>query len=77
MKKNIMTFLCALVVIASMAVLSVHASSIIEEGKAGSQITYTLDDEGTLVLTGNGKTYNYDSASDPSPFSYLEEYDIL
>lgn len=38
-----------------------------ESGKLGQNVTYTLDAEGTLMISGSGETYDY-SESD-SPFS--------
>lgn len=48
-----------------------HAAEIVKNGKCGTNVTYTLDNEGTLTLSGYGDTFNFHSDSEGSvnPFS--------
>lgn len=39
--------------------LPVHAATIVHQGKCGDDVTFTLTSDGTLTLSGTGKTYRY------------------
>lgn len=43
------------------APLIASAVEIIDSGTCGENVTWTLDDEGTLVITGNGEIVNYNN----------------
>ena len=57
-KKRIMAFLMAVVMILNSGCLfieKVKASEIVESGSCGENVTYTLDSEGTLTISGTGE----------------------
>jgi len=43
---------------------------IISEGKCGENVTYKLKGDGTIILSGEGATYNYHSGSLPPWYQY-------
>ena len=52
-----LTVLLLLVIIALLLPLTVEASSIIDSGNCGSSASFTLDEEGMLIITGTGMVY--------------------
>lgn len=54
--------------------LYLDSNEIIDSGKCGNDITYTLTKAGILTLTGTGSTYNYHSQKFPEWDEY--KYDI-
>ena len=50
--------------------LTAEAATIVKTGYCGSRVSYTLDSEGTLTISGSGEMYSYDNeyASTKSPF---------
>ena len=52
--------------------MTVSAADIVKSGSCGENVTYTLDSEGTLTISGTGEMEEY--AYDESPF--FENYDI-
>ena len=50
-----------------MPVTKVQAAEIVESGTCGDNLTWTLDDEGTLVISGTGKIPDYSENSSPFP----------
>ena len=57
-------------------VMKVEAAEIVDSGECGDNVTWTLDDEGTLVISGEGPMWDYANnfASDDerAPFYKLE-----
>ena len=49
--------------------VSVSAANIVESGKCGDNVTYTLDSNGTLTISGSGDMANYSNYV-YSPFHY-------
>ena len=51
-----------LTVVLSVILLAVGASAaeIVDSGNCGDNLTWTLDSEGTLTISGNGSMENYD-----------------
>ena len=51
------------------SIVIAKAADIVESGKCGENITYTIDSEGLLTLSGKGATYEYgNTAPYESPF---------
>ncbi|MBR0414421.1 MAG: leucine-rich repeat protein [Clostridia bacterium] len=46
-------------------------------GSCGENVTYTIDAQGNLTLSGTGATYDYDTGSNPSPFYTSNEIKTL
>ncbi|MBR4287427.1 MAG: leucine-rich repeat protein [Clostridia bacterium] len=47
-------------------------------GYCGSNLTWTLDDEGTLTISGTGDMYGYDSMDDcGAPWEYSDVYNVV
>ena len=47
-------------------------TSIIDEGKCGDNVYWTLDSEGTIVINGEGAMYDYYYLGNESPFSFKQ-----
>lgn len=43
------------------------AKNIVKSGKCGKNLTWTLDEEGTLTISGTGEMENYEITSNPEP----------
>ena len=70
MKKRIFSFVLAVLMIASLLPATALAADIVDSGTCGaegdgSNLTWTLDSEGTLTISGTGamKDYTYDDAA--------------
>lgn len=63
MKKLIITFLLAIFVLSCTAF-----ASVVDSGECGDNLTWTLDDAGTLTISGEGDMWHNDSLSDGSPW---------
>lgn len=69
MKRKLLGLLLSITMLITLfpAAMSVYAAS---SGVCGANLTWTLDDEGTLTINGSGKMYDYDSfGSQASPFN--------
>ena len=71
-KKNIWKILlsvslCAVFTVLALFCITVDAdaATVVDSGKCGKNITWTLDDEGTLTLSGSGTMYNYEYRENP------------
>ena len=62
MKKLRLLMLCAL------ATISLAANAVIQSGKCGDNVNYTLSDDGTLEITGTGDMYNWGVWNNNSPW---------
>ena len=49
--------------------VTVQVDGIVESGKCGDNVTYTIDSDGVLTISGSGDMYNYKEYSNESPFS--------
>ena len=70
MKKRIIICLAAIFICLFALGITAFAATIVEQGSCGANVTYTLDSNGLLTISGNGAMTNYyiDSTSEQSPF---------
>lgn len=54
--------------VALVPTMSVGAAEVVDRGTCGDNLTWTLDDEGTLTISGTGAMTDYDESD--SPFDY-------
>ncbi len=59
MKKRILGLLLTLVMVLSLVPSVAFAAEIVDSGTCGDNLTWTLDDEGTLTISGTGKMGDY------------------
>ena len=62
MKKRIFSFVLAVLMIASLLPATALAANIVDRGTCGakgSNLTWTLDSEGVLTISGSGNMYDY------------------
>ena len=45
--------------------ITVNAADIVDSGSCGENLTYTIDNEGTLTISGTGEMYNYGYGESP------------
>ena len=66
MKKRIISFttVCCLL-LSAVFYLPVGAADIVESGSCGENVTYTLDSDGVLTISGSGDMKDYDSYTTP------------
>lgn len=66
MKKRILSLLTMLCIVVALLPVNVTAfTSIVDSGICGDNLTWTLDDAGTLTISGTGNMYDYEvSASE-------------
>ena len=69
MKRKLLSLLLALVMVLSMVPATAFAAETVSRGKCGTNATWTLDDEGTLIISGSG------AISDTYP-SYWKGMDV-
>lgn len=63
MKRNfscILSVVMAMVMILSAVPMTAGAAEIVASGECGDNVYWSLDDEGTLTLSGSGEMWNYD-----------------
>ncbi len=70
MKKRLLSFVLAVLMIASLLPATVLAADIVDSGTCGaegdgSNLTWTLDSDGVLTISGSGDMYDYYSSSAP------------
>ena len=70
MKKRIFSFVLAVLMIASLLPATALAADIVDSGTCGaegdgSNLTWTLDSEGVLTISGSGNMKNYDFSNAP------------
>ena len=68
-KKALSVFLSVVMLLGVLPAVS-FAAGIVASGSCGENLTWTLDDEGTLVISGEGPMTDY--AEGESPFSANE-----
>ena len=63
MKKRILCLALVMVMIFTLLPMSAFAANVVAEGTCGENLTWTLDSEGTLTISGTGAMtdYSYDS----------------
>ncbi|MBS7365253.1 MAG: hypothetical protein KIG31_01500, partial [Oscillospiraceae bacterium] len=59
MKKRIVSFILAALLICTLLPTSVFAAGIVASGTCGNDLTWALDDAGTLTISGTGNMGNY------------------
>ena len=59
MKKRIFSFVLAVLMIASLLPVSALAANIVKSGTCGAEVTWTLDSEGVLTISGIGAMKEY------------------
>ena len=65
MKKRIFSLLLVLCMVFAMLPVTAFAASTVHSGTCGVNLTWTLDDEGTLTISGEGTMYNYGRVDAP------------
>ena len=70
MRKRLLSFVLAVLMIASLLPATALAADIVDSGTCGaegdgSNLTWTLDSEGVLTISGSGDMYDYYSSSAP------------
>ena len=65
MKKRILSLIVVLSVIANLIIALPITASAATSGTCGDNLTWTLDDEGTLTISGTGAMADYTSNSSP------------
>ena len=70
MKKRLLSFVLAVLMIASLLPATALAADIVKSGTCGaegdgSNLTWTLDSEGVLTISGSGYMYDYGSSDAP------------
>ena len=70
MKKRLLSFVLAVLMIASLLPVTALAADIVDSGTCGaegdgSNLTWTLDSDGTLTISGSGDMYDYGFLSAP------------
>ena len=73
MKKRIFSFVLAVLMIASLLPATALAADVVASGTCGaegngSNLTWTLDSEGVLTISGSGDMYNYGSSDFSAPW---------
>ena len=53
--------------------ITVEDGSIVDSGTCGDNLTWTLDDNGTLTISGTGAMTNYSDEEVESPWSWNDE----
>ena len=78
MRKVLSIIVAAVLLLGVMPVVS-FATEIVDSGTCGENLTWTLDDEGTLTISGEGEMNDYkswnDFSSNRSPWNF--NYSIL
>ena len=62
--KKLLSLLIVLALCLSFLPANVFAASTVASGTCGDNLTWTLDDEGTLTISGTGRMTNYASHPD-------------
>ena len=70
MRKRLLSFVLAVLMIASLLPATALAADIVDSGTCGaegdgSNLTWTLDSEGVLTISGSGDMYDYGSSDAP------------
>ena len=67
MKQVLSIFLAVLIIM--LTVPAVFSTNIIESGTCGDHLTWTLDNDGEVTISGTGNMWNYERDQDPSPYA--------
>ena len=58
-KKALSIALCVVILMSTFIMDITASATIVESGTCGDNLTWTLDDEGTLTISGTGDMFNY------------------
>ena len=67
MKKLLLSFLCLMICIAALCIFAdseALAATIVDSGTCGDNLTWTLDSEGVLTISGTGAMQDYEDIID-------------
>ena len=65
MKKRLLSFVLAVLMIASLLPATALAADIVDSGTCGAEVTWTLDSDGVLTISGTGAMKEYDPYKAP------------
>ena len=65
MKKRLLSFVLAVLMIASLLPATALAADVVKSGICGAEVTWTLDSEGVLTISGSGDMYDYGFSGAP------------
>ena len=82
MRKRLLSFVLAVLMIASLLPATALAADVVKSGTCGaegdgSNLTWTLDSDGVLTISGMGAMANYNSKEDQPWYPYRDEYKTL
>ena len=67
MKKRLLCLILVCCLLSSMLPFSVSAAEIVDSGTCGANLTWTLDTDGVLTISGTGEMYNYEYSGSGGP----------
>ena len=65
MRKRLLSFVLAVLMIASLLPATALAANIVDSGTCGAEVTWTLDSDGVLTISGSGYMCDYGSSGAP------------
>ena len=65
MRKRLLSFVLALLMIASLLPATALAADIVDSGTCGAEVTWTLDSDGVLTISGSGDMHGYGLSEAP------------
>ena len=68
MKKRLLSFVLAALMIASLLPATALAANIVDSGTCCAEVTWTLDSEGVLTISGSGYMYDNGSSASGAPW---------
>ena len=77
MKKRILCLALVMVMIFTLLPMSAFAADVVSSGKCGSNLTWTLDSEGTLTISGTGEMGDYDLIYDKTSAPWGKYYSSI
>ena len=65
MRKRLLSFVLVVLMIVSLLPVTALAADIVDSGTCGAEVTWTLDSEGVLTISGSGDMYGYAPSDAP------------
>ena len=65
MRKRLLSFVLAVLMIASLLPATALAADVVTSGTCGAEVTWTLDSDGVLTISGSGDMHDYGSSGAP------------
>ena len=65
MRKRLLSFVLAVLMITSLLPATALAANIVDSGTCGAEVTWTLDSDGVLTISGSGDMHDYGSSGAP------------